>query len=255
MVQARKKRDRKVKSDELLDLTGLPISVVKHYRACAQKLDMSVTEYLVLKLTHDCYVDVVAVAATKRPDGRDTIYASKAEPAVATTKSGYKGVYAYGKRWAAVVFVNGTRQRLGVWDTPDEAAHAYDNHLIAAADGDPNVAVNFPSPLDDLQTAGAAFVERFATGEPLTDIEHAAWQRSTQSRVVPDRGGLSILPPTTDASKINANMPLMNRPAIGLHKRTGSPVAPKPRDPTFIPAELPPPITEFVPPPLDDPDA
>jgi hypothetical protein len=163
----------------------------------------------------------------------------------AATKSGFKGVYAYGKRWAAVFFANGARQRLGVWDTPEEAARAYDRHLVVLAGGDLNAAVNFPSPLDDLQTAGAGFVERFATGEPLTDIEYAAWQRATQNRAVPERGPLSILPASTDATKVDAHMPLMNRPAVGLYRRDSAPHLPDPE---------PAPPPDFVSPPLDDPD-
>jgi len=244
MDRARTRRRRKPNSAETLDLTALPSSVIKHYRACAQKLDMSVSEYLVLKLAHDCFVDVTAEIAPKRPVNGSAVYTSMG---VTATRSGYKGVYAYGKRWAAVFYADGARQRLGVWDSPEEAARAYDKHLIAVAGGDANAAVNFPGPLDDLQAVGAEFVERFASGPPLNDIEYAAWQRATQNRAVPvpERGPLSILPPSTDAAKVDAHMPLTNRPAVGLYRRDSAPRLPDP-DPE-------PPI-DFVPPPFEDPD-
>jgi hypothetical protein len=241
MNRARSKRRRKPNSAETLDLTALPNSVVRHYHERAQKLNMSVSEYLVLKLTHDCFVDVTVETPPKRPVSGSAVYASMG---VTASRSGYKGVYAYGKRWAAVVFANGARQRLGVWATPEEAARAYDKHLVVMAGGDLNAAVNFPGPLDDLQAAGEGFVERFASGEPLTDIEHAAWQRATQNRVVPERGPMSILPAFTDAAKVSASTPLMNRPAVGLYRRDSAPRLPDPEPPV-----------DFVSPPIEeDPD-
>jgi hypothetical protein len=218
-----------------LDLTALPNSVVKHYRECAQKLDMSISEYLVLKLAHDCFVDVTVQMPPKRPGNGSAVYASTGN---AAARSGYKGVYAYGKRWAAVVFNNGVRQRLGVWSTPEEAARAYDAHLVTSMGGDPNAAVNFPTDLDQLRSASTPFVERFATGVPLNDIEWGAWQRGTKGYAVPESEPLAVLPPTTSVAKVDAHTPLVDRPATTLYRRS-DPVLPR---------------EDFVPPPLHDPD-
>jgi hypothetical protein len=61
-----------------------------------------------------------------------------------TTKSGFKGVYSYGKRWAAVIRIDNKQQRIGVYNSPAEAAQAYDTAMVANMCGDPNAAVNFP---------------------------------------------------------------------------------------------------------------
>jgi hypothetical protein len=127
---------------------------------------------------------------------------------------------------------------LGVWDTPEEAARAYDTHLVASMGGDPNAAVNFPTPLDALRDSSAPFVERFAAG-PLNDIEWGMWQRETgHNNAVPVPGPLSVLPPTTTVTKVDAHTPLINRPATTLYRRS---------DPAIV-------HDDFVPPPLRDPD-
>ena len=43
-------------------------------------------------------------------------------------KSGFKGVHAMGKKWAAQVCANKQRKYLGVFDTPELAYAAYINH-------------------------------------------------------------------------------------------------------------------------------
>jgi hypothetical protein len=57
------------------------------------------------------------------------------------TISGYRGVYPYGKRWKVVVYENGRQRRLSAYDTPQEAALAYDAYVRAL---DPQAPLNFP---------------------------------------------------------------------------------------------------------------
>jgi len=137
----------------------------------------------------------------------------------AVTRSGYKGVYTYGKRWAAVVHEGGKQRRLGVYDTPEEAARAYDDALTARA-GDPLAAVNFPTAQDQLREVSAPFVEKFATGQ-LTDIEWGTWQRETKDLTVPHTGPLPILPPS--AGKPDPRAPLVDRPVKTLFRRRDDP--------------------------------
>jgi len=61
---------------------------------------------------------------------------------VKTTQSGYRGVYAYGKKWLARVQEDGKTVRIGIYDTAEEAAQAWDDHQrpILGAGG----AYNFP---------------------------------------------------------------------------------------------------------------
>lgn len=138
------------------------------------------------------------------------------------TKSGFKGVYAYGKRWAAVVFDNGKRRRLGVCDTPEEAARLYDQYLTAQA-GDPRAAVNFPGDLDALRDASTPFVEKLAAGQ-VNDIEWKAWQEATKNHPVPPTGPMPVIP--TSTSKLPDTMPLIDRPARSLVRKP--PPAPTP---------------------------
>ncbi|MEX2716753.1 MAG: AP2 domain-containing protein [Candidatus Sigynarchaeota archaeon] len=147
----------------------------------------------------------------------DTATASTANARTASTRSGYKGVYAYGKRWAAVAYARGQRLRLGVWDTAEEAARAYDQYLIAQ-NGDPHAAVNFPHELDELRSASAPFIEQFAARGHLSDIEWEKWQRATHgSSFDPAASPLPVLPPS--AAKISPTDPLVDRPARVLYKR------------------------------------
>lgn len=44
----------------------------------------------------------------------------------ADNTSGFKGVYRRGKKWAAQIYLNKERHYLGAWQTPEEAARAYD---------------------------------------------------------------------------------------------------------------------------------
>jgi hypothetical protein len=49
-----------------------------------------------------------------------------------TSTSGYRGVTARGQRWIAQIRVRGVQQHIGVYDTAEAAAHAYDDAATAA---------------------------------------------------------------------------------------------------------------------------
>lgn len=112
----------------------------------------------------------------------------KTAAASTTTKrknrSGFKGVYAYGKRWAAVAVVNlngrKVQQRLGVFNSPEEAARAYDTMCVVAA-GDPAAAVNFPDPqVAAAQQANKELIEKLAANQPLTHEEMAHFEENAK---------------------------------------------------------------------------
>lgn len=109
--------------------------------------------------------------------GEDRLTAPEAKSST-RRKSGYKGVYAYGKRWAAVLSHQGSQQRLGVCDSPDEAARLYDAALVARAGGDPAAAVNFQPGHDDAATE-APYIRKLSHGEALSDIEWATWAHAS----------------------------------------------------------------------------
>lgn len=170
------------------------------------------------------------------PQAAETTSARGAVRGARATRSGFKGVHAYGKRWATVAHQGGRSQRLGVYDTAEEAARAYDQYLIARA-GDPNAAVNFPTPLDQLRDTSAPFVERFAATGQMNDIEWRQWQDATKGQVVPDPSPMPTVPPS--AATIDAKTPLVDRPARSLFKRdvpTPTPPTPMIR-PDPVPAE------------------
>jgi hypothetical protein len=126
------------------------------------------------------------------------------------TRSGYKGVYAYGKRWAAVVYVDQRPQRLGVFDTPEDAARAYDRFMIART-GDQNAAVNFPGPRDPSDH----YIAKLAKGQ-LTDIEWQQWQRSTMKD--PSEYIDMSLTVSPDG-QVDPSEPLVNRTAKTIYRR------------------------------------
>ena len=41
-------------------------------------------------------------------------------------KSGFRGVYSHGKRWQATIKINGKREHLGIFDTPNEASEVFE---------------------------------------------------------------------------------------------------------------------------------
>lgn len=62
--------------------------------------------------------------ANLRPATRSQNNANARTPA--HNKSGYKGVHQSGRKWVAQIQVNYKRYSLGYFDTPEEAARAYD---------------------------------------------------------------------------------------------------------------------------------
>lgn len=154
------------------------------------------------------------------------VAASGAFHSTRASRSGYKGVYAYGKRWEAVATVNGKRQRLGVHDTAEAAARAYDAYLVGQANGDPNAAVNFPGPADAAAATNAPFIEQFASGRKLTDIEWRQWQQQQPAGAALD-APLSVRPEGS-GPPIDATTPLIDRPAKSLYRRDSTPAMPRP---------------------------
>lgn len=59
------------------------------------------------------------------------------------TLSGYKGVYRYGLKWQAKTMLNGQYEKIGVFNTPREAALAYDEFCRSI--GAKNRTLNFPT--------------------------------------------------------------------------------------------------------------
>jgi len=122
------------------------------------------------------------------------------------TRSGYKGVYPYGRRWAAVISMDGRQERVAVCDTPEDAARAYDQAMIARAGGDPRAAVNA---IVERGRAAALvdqpYVQKLMHGQPLTDVEMAAWKRATAAMPEP----LSALPVTSTTPAVDDGGPLV----------------------------------------------
>jgi hypothetical protein len=86
-------------------------------------------------------------------------------------------VYAYGKRWQAVITVDRKQMRLGTFDSPIEAAKAYDLAVRANGGETPHRQLNFaePSIPDTLQP----FIDRLARGEDLSRAEWAEFERAS----------------------------------------------------------------------------
>lgn len=114
------------------------------------------------------------------------------------TQSGFKGVYPYSnKRWQAVVNHQGRRTRVGVYDSPEEAARAYDNAMVANAGGDLHAATNaVAAKQQEAALIDAPFVTKLQRGEKLTDVEMAAWRRATNTVTAAS----STLPVTSTSS-------------------------------------------------------
>lgn len=186
---------------------SLPDDIVAEYSDDAARLYTGLAEYLRQYL----------IAGKRGPQTVATAPTVTQGPRA--SRSGYKGVYAYGKRWEAVIYVGGKRQRIAVFDTAEAAARAYDSYLIGQANGDPNAAVNFPGPADALAATSAPFIEQFASGRKLTDIEWKQWQQQQATGAALD-APLSVRP---DGPPIDASTPLIDRPAKSLYRRDSAP--------------------------------
>lgn len=97
----------------------------------------------------------------------------------------YRGVYRYGKRWAAVLWVNGAQRRVGVFDDPEEASKVYERARAAfensGSDSGQTLDVNNPS---------TYFLEKLGRGERLSDEEWDVWTGLDR----PGGGALRIIP-------------------------------------------------------------
>lgn len=273
-MSAKPPQDRKIS-------VSLPIDVIERFEALAASKRLSTAQYLrrlILEIDEGVIPTPLAAAvtaSTAATAAATTVGVLPMLPAAGTpalphlgAKSGFKGVYPYGKRWCARATANGKPQRIGSYDTPEQAARAYDAYVVAQAGGDRNAAVNFPGPLDELEAAGVGFIEKFAAGQITSDIDWAAWQRSTQGHAVPQGRNdvLPVLPPGVDPTKVSANTPLVDRPAVTVYRRNGEPTMPSPRAADYVPLAqrdpdfVPPPLVQrdssadFIPPPIEDPD-
>jgi hypothetical protein len=162
---------------------ALPDPIAKWLIEQAEQHFVTPTEYA-RRLLIDLYVNATQELREPVPTPMPSanVEPSRAATPLPTTrpaKSGYKGVYPYGKRWAAVISDGrGGQQRLGVFDTPEQAAQAYDNALVARAGGDPRATVNFVSATEQAATAAEApFMDKLMTGQQLSDIEWAQLSR------------------------------------------------------------------------------
>lgn len=211
--------------DERKVVVSLPIEVLEWIEREAGRKFTSTGVYLRTWII-DAYLEA------HDPQAAESTLSGSGSRGARATRSGFKGVHAYGKRWACVVQQNGRSQRLGVYDTAEEAARAYDQYLITRS-SDPRAAVNFPHDLDQTRATNAPFVERFAAGQ-IDDIEWKKWRDSTEGHAVPSTEPLPVLPPS--AAKVDASVPLIDRPAKSLYRRDMPPPTPISR-PDPIPAE------------------
>lgn len=200
----------------------LPIDVLAEYDAEAARFYKSTRDYLRDLLIERLRSPQPAAAAPT------SLHSSR------VSRSGYKGVYAYGKRWEAVVHVGKQRRRLGVYDDPETAARAYDDYLTSQA-GSPNAAVNFPTLVDKASAANGPFIEQFAANGKVNDLEWQQWQQSK----VPGAAFAGPLPVLPDGVRIDGSTPLIDRPAKSLTRRDSVPDLPTapPARPDPEPAE------------------
>lgn len=227
-----RKKDRNYSNGvHLMDVSP---SALTYFSELAQEKKMSVEHYLSFVL-NDLFWN---------PDGQKS---GKSTNAVAKVNhvenhdlTKYKGVHAYGKKFAAVRFIDGVRTRLGVYETPVEAAKAVDLSLTRES-GDPTAAVNFPIP--GRTVAEEAWMYAHSTyltpmGKPRTDHD------------VPDRE------PIVDGHA--------DRVAFRRHGPPGDQQGPArmgkvlPYAPPIMPEEVEPPVNEPLDPPalpsgLDEP--
>jgi len=211
---------------------SLPDDILSEYADDATRIYTSTAEFLRQLL--------IARKRTPQPiETPSAVPTASVASAARGSRSGYKGVYAYGKRWEAVAFVNKRRYRLSVHESAEDAARAYDQHLIAQAGGDPSAAVNFPpnvanAPAPDPNTG---FVEQLASTGKLSDVQWKQWQSNPVSATAQLVG--PPLPVIPDGPRPDASTPLIDRPAKQLYRRDSTPVMIAPPSPEPVPEPAP----------------
>jgi Arc/MetJ-type ribon-helix-helix transcriptional regulator len=128
----------------------------------------------------------------------------------------FKGVYRYGKRWAAWIWDrDGKRmQRIGTYDSPEEAAHAHD--LAAQTRYGEQSQANFPTERDQIVATAQPYLDKLA-GSGLSDAEWTAWMKTGGVAPV----AVSIIPPSDDTGRepliVGAAKSLFRRSDPGSH--------------------------------------
>lgn len=179
---------------------SLPTPVMKWLQDGADKRFTPTPEHI-RGLIIELYTNAQSVHAFPRRPAKQVLplmsSTHKTAKPLHATRSGYRGVHPYGKRWAAVISREGHQERIGVYDTPEEAARAYDAFFIARAGGDQSAAVNaIAERAQAAQVVDAPFVDKLRQGQGLSDVEMAAWKRASASTPVAPS---SALPMTTGA--------------------------------------------------------
>lgn len=121
-----------------------------------------------------------SVPAQPAPTSTVAPVLDNAEPVMtgnSATRSGYRGVYPYGKRWAAVVSVNRKQVRLGTYDSPVAAAKAYDLAVKANGGETTNRPLNFGEPTTPAVLQ--PYIDRLARGEAFSRAEFAEFERAS----------------------------------------------------------------------------
>lgn len=205
----------------------LPKPVLTWVQENASKRYMSPNDYL-RALIVDLYVSAHGIhARSLGPSDAETATKSDQRNSanLPKTRSGYKGVYPYGRKWAAVISFGGKQERIAVCSTREEAARAYDQALVERAGGDPRAAINAVT--EKGRTAlmvDQPFVEKLMRGETLTDVEVAAWKRATAAAPPSPSSALPV------TAQVQPDQPLA--PPVRRQLRRGSgPAIDRPQDP------------------------
>lgn len=188
----------------------LPDPIVEWLQECAELHFVTTAEYIRTLVT-DFFLRANPVGSTVRETAHDAKYAKPR-----STTSGYKGVYPYGKRWKAVITTNGRQDRIGVFDTPEEAAQAYDEVLVQRV-GVPGAAVNAVTLRDQAaREADAPFMAKLLHGDSLTPAEMAAWKRASPGS--PMSSPMAVQTPSAPATIKIVPRPLRREPGPSIER-------------------------------------